>query len=83
MKEIILWLFKDPINSGLVQFDHDQSNSKKWPKGHCPNFSFCKIFKKFSEPIQSYEDVPFSRPDWLICPEQNFFLVQIIVTTFI
>ena len=27
------WLFKDPINSGLAQFDHTQSNSKKWPKG--------------------------------------------------
>ena len=22
MKEIISWLFKDPINSGLAQFDH-------------------------------------------------------------
>ena len=28
------WLFKDPINSGLAQFDHVQSNSKKWPKGY-------------------------------------------------
>ena len=25
---------KDPINSGLAQFDHAQSNSKKWPKGY-------------------------------------------------
>ena len=33
MKEIMSWLFKDPINSGLAQFDHGQSNSKKWPKG--------------------------------------------------
>ena len=33
MKEIMSWLFKDPINSGLTQFDHAQSNSKKWPKG--------------------------------------------------
>ena len=33
MKEIMSWLFKDPINSGLAQFDHAQSNSKKWPKG--------------------------------------------------
>ena len=23
------WLFKDPINSGLAQFDHVQLNSKK------------------------------------------------------
>ena len=33
MKEIMSWLFKDSINSGLAQFDHAQSNSKKWPKG--------------------------------------------------
>ena len=33
MKEIMSWLFKNPINSGLDQFDHAQSNSKKWPKG--------------------------------------------------
>ena len=29
MKEIMSWLFKDPINSSLVQFDYAQSNSKK------------------------------------------------------
>ena len=29
MKEIMSWLFKDPINSDLTQFDHAQSNSKK------------------------------------------------------
>ena len=34
--------------------------------------SFCKIFKRFLEPIQGYEDVPFSGPKWSICPEQNF-----------
>ena len=33
MKEIMFWLFKDSINSGLAQFDYGQSNSKKWPKG--------------------------------------------------
>ena len=38
-----------------------------WP------LSFCKIFKKFLELIQSYEDVPFSGPKWPICHEQNFF----------
>ena len=36
-------------------------------------FSLCKIFKTFLEPIQSYEDVPFSGPKWPICPDQNFF----------
>ena len=25
---IMSWLFKDPISSGLAQFDHAQSNSK-------------------------------------------------------
>ena len=39
-------LFKDPINSGLAQFDHAQSNSKKWPKGYknqlAPNEFFSK-----------------------------------------
>ena len=30
-------------------------------------------FKKFLATIQSYEDVPFSSPQWPICPEQNFF----------
>ena len=29
--------------------------------------------KKFLQPIQSYEDVPFLGPKWPICPEQNFF----------
>ena len=29
MKEIMSWLFTDPINSGLAQFDRVQSNSKK------------------------------------------------------
>ena len=29
MKEIISWLFNDPINSALAQFDHAQSNSLK------------------------------------------------------
>ena len=30
MKEIISWLCKDPINCGLAQFDHAQSNCPKW-----------------------------------------------------
>ena len=33
MKEIMPWLFKDPINSDLAQFDYAKSNSKKQPKG--------------------------------------------------
>ena len=34
--------------------------------------SLCKIKKKILEPIQSYEDMPFSGRKWPICPEQNF-----------
>ena len=88
---IMSWLFKDPINSDLAQFDHAQSNSTEWPqswkdqiKFSCTYepLSFCKIFKKFLELIQSYEDVPFSGPTWPICPEQ-IFLVQTIIITFI
>ena len=45
--------------------------------------SFCRILKKFLEPTQSYEDVPFLGTKWPICPEQIFFLVQIIIITFI
>ena len=30
--------------------------------------SFCKIFKNFLGPIQSYKNVPFSGPKWSICP---------------
>ena len=33
MKEIMSWLFKDPINSDLVQFDRAPSSSKKWTEG--------------------------------------------------
>ena len=33
MKEIMSWLFKDPIIIvAWINFDHVQSNSKKWPK---------------------------------------------------
>ena len=91
MKEIMSWLFKDPINIDLAQFDHAQSNSTEWPqswkdqiKFSCTYepLSFCKIFKKFLELIQSYEDVPFSASKWSICPEQ-IFLVQTIIITLI
>ena len=34
---------------------------------------FCKIFKKFFELIQSYDNVPCSGPKWSICPEQKLF----------
>ena len=38
----------------------------------CP-LSLCKILKKFLEPIQSYEDVLFSKPKWPISPEHFCF----------
>ena len=44
-----------------------------WP------LSFCKIFKKFLELIQSYEDVPFSGPKWPICPEQFFWYKPLLL----
>ena len=31
MKEIMSWLLKDPIRNDLAQFDHAQSNNRKWP----------------------------------------------------
>ena len=46
MKEIMSWLFKDPINSGLVQFDHAQSNSKKCPKAYKDQISPNEFFSR-------------------------------------
>ena len=38
-------------------------------------------FKKFFQRIQSYDDVPFLRPKWSTCSEQNFFweIISIIL----
>ena len=38
--------------------------------------------RKVLEPIQSYEDVPFSVPKWPVCPKE-IFLVKTIKITFI
>ena len=49
MKEIMSWMFKDLISSGLAQFNHPQSNSKKWSKGEkvtLPQLSILQSFKK-------------------------------------
>ena len=40
MKEIMLWLLKDPIGSGLAQFDHAPSNSKNSLKAKLPQMIF-------------------------------------------
>ena len=46
MKEIMAWLFKDVINSGLAQFDHAQSNSKKCLKAKKNQISQNKLFSR-------------------------------------
>ena len=65
MKEIMCSLFKDPINSGLAQFDHPNQtvkNGLKAEKIKLPQMNFflkkqllpfCKILKKFLGLIQS------------------------------
>ena len=45
--------------------------------------SFCNIFKKFLQWIQSYEDASFFRPKWFICLKQTFFLRKTINIIFI
>ena len=41
--------------------------------------SFCKIFKNFLGPIQSYEDVPYQGPRWPISHEQFFFWYKLLL----
>ena len=60
MKEIMSWLFKDPINSELGQFDHAQSNSKKWPKGWKDQIASNEFFsQKTTKKIFVYLLAPF------------------------
>ena len=40
------WLFKDPITSGLAQFDDAQSNSENWPKDCIDQIAPNKFFLK-------------------------------------
>ena len=54
------WIFF--LEKQLIKF-----SCTYWP------LPFYKILKEFLEPIQSYDDVPFSGPKWPICPEQIFF----------
>ena len=42
-------------------------SSTYWP------LSLCKIFKNFLQWMQSYEDMSFLGPKWLICLKKNFF----------
>ena len=45
-------------------------SSTYWP------FSLCKIFKKFLQQIQSYEDASFLGPKWFICTQQKMFFLK-------
>ena len=40
-----------------------------------------KLFKKFLELIQSYEDVPFSSPKWPICAEEIFQYKSLLLSS--
>ena len=67
MKEIMSWLFKNPINSGLAQFDHAQSNSKKWPEGKKDQIPQNEFFsqkttnKNFHVPIGPFHSAKFKK----------------------
>ena len=43
------------------------------------SFSLCKIFKKFLQQIQSYEDTSFSRQKWFIHPKQFLFWKKLLM----
>ena len=42
--------------------------------------SVCKISQKSLEGIQSYEDRPFFRPNWSICPKQEPFWEKFLIS---
>ena len=96
MKEIISWLFKDPlVTVAWLNFHHKKRLRKiKFPQMNFFSWkttneifmlllalSFCKILKKFLELIQSYENVPFSGPK--MANLSWVFLAQTIIITFI
>ena len=74
------WLFKEPINNGLAQFGHAQSNSEKWPKGIkdqiAPN-EFCswkKTIKIFLYLLAPFTLETFFKKSFLnSCPKEIFF----------
>ena len=88
-----LW---NQLTTTWLNFDHSQSNSKnglktekvKLPQRNNKIFlyfkplSFCKIFKKFLAPAQSYEMCHFRTQDGPFVLN-NFFWVQTIIITFI
>ena len=42
--------------------------------------SLCKISKKFFKQIQSYDNVPSWGPKWPICPNENFFIKDLLIS---
>ena len=87
MNEIMSWLFKVPINSGLDQFDHAQSNSKKWPKGYkdqiAPNDFFSrkttnKIFMYLLAPsiLQNLKKNLTADPELWVCAQNGPFVLN-------
>ena len=65
MKEIMFWLFKDSIAAvAWLNFDHAQSNSKKWPKKiKLPQMTFFSW--KTTNKIFMYLLAPFALQDFL------------------
>ena len=63
----MLRLIKDPVNNGLAQFYHTQSNSKKWPNGLKDKISSNKFFSRKTTKKQLFH-VPIST-----FPSANFF----------
>ena len=55
----------------LTMANKTVKNSLKAKKTTLPQFFILQNFTKFSELIQSYNDVPFLGPEWPICPQQT------------
>ena len=76
MKEIMFWLFKDPVNSGLDQFDHAQSvkNGLKVKKIKLPQMNFFLEKQLINKPLLLLSSTywPFS-----LCKTLKKFLQRI------
>ena len=79
-KEIMSWLFNDPINNDLAQFDHGQLNSKKWSKGQ---FFIVQNFKKILRADPKLWRCAIFAPRMAHLSWTKKFLVQTIAITFI
>ena len=61
MKEIMSWLFKDPLKSGLVQFDHSQSNTNDFFSRKTTNKIFMYLLASFI--LQNFKKTPRVNPE--------------------